>query len=599
LLSPSGATSKGRLTRIMVTDDDETPISSSAASLLLLSFHHRDALAGLMTMAGWHVAAARRLEGIERRFVASDAIIAVIDARDAVSDGLSALTELADAVETSGAALVAIIDREDDAALERFVVGGATHVLAAPFSDFELLATLRLAERFAQRVAGQVHRAGGDSAPLLAPIARDSLTGLTDANAARVWLNQRLALKIRPISVLLVSVSRFEMINAAFGLETGDNLLRSMAHRIEPLVSEIAAGATLLARIAGAEFLIAIDAEISAERLQLLASALVERVERPFSTGADIVNVGCRIGVVQSGAEDGDATQLLRRASATLAEAKDMESGRIKLRVGSEAAVASLNASLSADLRKALMRGEIEILFQPQVAIPAGTITGVEALARWQHPVHGELGAVTLFSVAEQSDYLVELSAHVQRRAAEIAAKWPDMLASLRLSINVTAADVARPSFVDGFLAMIDKTGFPRERLTVEITESGLMEDLSAAAGILAALRAAGCRVAIDDFGTGYSSLAYLKALPLDYLKIDKGLSGDIEGSLRDSVVVRGVIDMARSLGLSVIAEGVETEDHLGLLAREGCNYYQGFLCAEPLGTAALATLVEGWDKRA
>jgi EAL domain-containing protein (putative c-di-GMP-specific phosphodiesterase class I) len=247
---------------------------------------------------------------------------------------------------------------------------------------------------------------------------------------------------------------------------------------------------------------------------------------------------------------------------------------------------------LQSDLRNALDRNEIELLFQPQVAIPSGQIVGVEALARWRHPVHGELGAVTLFAVAEQSDYLLALSAHVQKRAAEQAAAWPAVLSHLRLSVNVTAADIARSGFAKGFLAMIDASGFPRNRLTVELTESGLVDDLGVAAELLADLRAGGCRVAIDDFGTGYSSLAYLKALPLDYLKIDKKLAQDIAGTARDRIVVRGVIDMARSLGLAVIAEGVETEEQLALLAREGCNYYQGFLCAEPLNVAGLEGLI-------
>jgi EAL domain-containing protein (putative c-di-GMP-specific phosphodiesterase class I) len=139
----------------------------------------------------------------------------------------------------------------------------------------------------------------------------------------------------------------------------------------------------------------------------------------------------------------------------------------------------------------------------------------------------------------------------------------------------------------------VDASGFPRDRLTVEITEGGLIDDLSLAADLFARFRAAGIRVAIDDFGTGYSSLAYLKALPLDYLKIDKRMAQDITGSARDRIVVRGVIDMARSLGLSVIAEGVETAEQLDLLAREGCNFYQGYLCAAPLTDAALTELLE------
>jgi EAL domain-containing protein (putative c-di-GMP-specific phosphodiesterase class I) len=180
----------------------------------------------------------------------------------------------------------------------------------------------------------------------------------------------------------------------------------------------------------------------------------------------------------------------------------------------------------------------------------------------------------------------------VQRKALDEAAAWPQPLARLRLSVNITAADIVRPGFAAQFLEMVAESGFEPARLTVEVTEGGLIEDLGAAARLLADLRLGGLRVAIDDFGTGYSSLAYLKALPLDYLKLDKRLSEDIAGSARDRVVVRGVIDMARSLGLSVVAEGVETEAQLGLLAQEGCNLYQGFLCAPPVTGAELVELV-------
>ncbi|PKP89761.1 MAG: diguanylate cyclase, partial [Alphaproteobacteria bacterium HGW-Alphaproteobacteria-16] len=226
-------------------------------------------------------------------------------------------------------------------------------------------------------------------------------------------------------------------------------------------------------------------------------------------------------------------------------------------------------------------------------AVSTGAIMGVEALARWRHPVQGEIGAEALFAAAERAGLELPLSEHVQRLALKLAARWPQPLAALRLSVNVTAADVARSSFVDRFLDWVDSSGFPRSRLTVEITEGGLIDDLGQASRLLGDLRHAGCRVAIDDFGTGYSSLAYLKALPLDYLKIDRKLTQDITGSVRDRVVVRGVIDMARSLGLSVVAEGVETEEQLDLLAKEGCQLYQGFLRAGPLTEAELLALVE------
>ena len=187
--------------------------------------------------------------------------------------------------------------------------------------------------------------------------------------------------------------------------------------------------------------------------------------------------------------------------------------------------------ALSVDLRRAIDSNEIAVLFQPQVAIATGKIVGVEALARWEHPRFGAIGADQLFAAADRADLGLALSDHIQRLALSRAAAWPEALFGLRLSINLTAADIARPGFADILLDRIDASGFARSRLTVEITESGLIDDLGAAASLLTGLRQAGCRVAIDDFGTGYSSLAYLKALPLDYLKIDRKLAQDISGS--------------------------------------------------------------------
>ncbi len=399
------------------------------------------------------------------------------------------------------------------------------------------------------------------------------------------------------VSLLLANILRFDTINAAFGRDIGDVLLRTLAHRIEPLVADLVGGRWALARMPGAEFAVAIAGDVQAERLQLLAEAMVESVSRPLSAENEIVRLGCRIVGVQSLASNKGGAQLLKRASQALGEKREAGSDSVHILIGNSNLPESQTRSLHADLRNALASGEIDILFQPQVAIANGRIEGVEALARWQHPRHGQIGAVTLFTVAEQSDYLIELSSYVQRQALTLAAAWPSSLSHLRLSVNVTATDMASARFVRNFLALVDESGFPRERLTIEVTESGVMANLDASAKQLAQLRAAGCRVAIDDFGTGYSSLAWLKALPADYLKLDKGLSGDILGGERDAIVIRGVISMARSLGLSVIAEGVESETQRALLIREGCTLCQGFLFAPALDLAGLVALV-GSDGR-
>jgi EAL domain-containing protein (putative c-di-GMP-specific phosphodiesterase class I) len=235
---------------------------------------------------------------------------------------------------------------------------------------------------------------------------------------------------------------------------------------------------------------------------------------------------------------------------------------------------------------------EIELRFQPQAAVADGRISGVEVLARWRHHRLGELGAERLFAAATRAALLPMLSRHIQAIALDAIAAWPAALSRLRVAINVTAADLARGDFAGWLMGQVGALGIDPARLTLEITEHDLIANLDAAAAVLSDLRALGLRVALDDFGTGYSGIAYLKALPLDCLKIDSRLAADIVGSPRDQIVVRHVIAMARELGLAVIAEGVETEAHLAALAEAGCSTFQGYLCAEPLTGAALVELI-------
>jgi diguanylate cyclase (GGDEF)-like protein len=428
---------------------------------------------------------------------------------------------------------------------------------------------------------------------------RDPLTGVGDGRAMRAWVHDGLAAPTaqgQPLVLLLVALTRFDAINLAFGRPSGDAVLQAAARRIARQADALGA-AGRVARIAGAEFAVLMRPPAGPADARLLALHVMETLARPFASGDRAITIGSRIGIAVSRTGD-TAASLLRRASAALAEAKAQEGAPVSL-VDADAEQAHARGDrLEIDLRGALDTGEIDVLFQPQVEIASGAIVGVEALARWNHPSYGELGAGTLFAVAERSDYLVQLSDHVQRKALEEAARWPAALAHLRVSVNVTAQDIVRPGFAASFLKMVEASGLEARRVTAEVTESGLIEDLPAAAALLAELRRGGLKVAIDDFGSGYSSLAYLKALPLDYLKLDKSLCEDIDGSPRDQVVVRSVIDMARSLGLTVVAEGVETRAQLELLAGEGCALFQGFLCAPPLSTERLVALIHGQQRR-
>ncbi|HKT76985.1 MAG TPA: bifunctional diguanylate cyclase/phosphodiesterase [Sphingobium sp.] len=418
-------------------------------------------------------------------------------------------------------------------------------------------------------------------------VGRDDLTGVRSRQAALDWMEARSGLAT---TVLLLSISQFDRMNAAYGQVVGDALLGRIARRIERLTADVATGA-MVARIAGTEFLIGLTGEVAAaDRATFLARQLIGAVGRPFSAGDHLIRLTARCGIAQSRPDD-DATRLLRRAGTALADARAGGGEGIRI-FSAEKRSRQVDADqLETDLRLALHRGEIGILFQPQYPVSGQAMVGVEALARWNHPHYGPLGAGMLFATAERSDYMLPLSAHIQAEALRQAAAWPRALSHLRLSINVTADDIAQPGFMPQFLNLVDASGFPRARLTVEITESGLIEDVGNATALLSALRAEGLAVAVDDFGTGYSSLAYLKSLPLDYLKIDSGLAQDIAGTARDRIIVRSVIHMAKSLGLHVIAEGVETEQQLDLLTREGCDFYQGFLRSAGVSSAELVAM--------
>jgi len=665
--------------------------------LFLLSFRHRDELASIVEAAGWHVIAARRADGAERRFIASGASIAVIDARGALREALDACAMLSSAADSTGAAILILIAHQDVDMLDRFFEMGATHYLPSPFAELEIAQALRFANRFVERVAGGdraasqratlrlaeseawiwepgartvtlsptfAERIGVDAEKIRmadlfrmmdrpsrrvaneaigrllsngrttafahpfgsagdrlahhisfdddrgAVVARieasraetsdgaisDALTGLPSSDAIRSWVEQHLAddQAAEPRCVLLLlGIMRFGLVNAAFGRSTGDAVLQGVARRIERVIDRIGLRNSMIARTSGSEFAIAFAQPISAHGAEMIANRLVESVAWPFVSGESLIPLSCRVGVAAPDADGRrDASVLFQRAGAALTAAKHGDTGLVRALDADGEAETYRHNQLEIDLRRALDHDQIDILFQPQVDISTGAIMGVEALARWRHPQLGELGALPLFATAARSDFVVQLSDHVQQRALQMAAAWPDAMRHIRLSVNVTAADIAKPRFVEDFLSRVDEVGFPRNRLTVEVTEHGLIADLAGAAALLAQLRKAGLRVAIDDFGTGYSSLAYLKSLPLDYLKIDKTLAEDITGSTRDRIVVRGVIDMARSLGLSVITEGVESEAQLALLAREGCNYYQGFLFSPPIDGAALEALI-------
>ena len=242
-----------------------------------------------------------------------------------------------------------------------------------------------------------------------------------------------------------------------------------------------------------------------------------------------------------------------------------------------------------ADLRSAIEQAEIDVLFQAQVDAAEGEIIGAEALARWNHPKFGELEAQDLFAIAQAADLVPDLSRQVAEKALNLAKDWPDQL---RLSINITPAELNSPRFEAKFAKLINKTAFPVERLTLELTEDQPLDDISATAEIFERLRSSGIRIALDDFGAGYCNFNYLKQLPLDIIKLDRSMIEGIADNPRDLAVMRSILSLAIALDLDVVAEGIENEAQRKIVIEEGCTCLQGFLIAKPIESGMLLDLV-------
>jgi EAL domain-containing protein (putative c-di-GMP-specific phosphodiesterase class I) len=252
---------------------------------------------------------------------------------------------------------------------------------------------------------------------------------------------------------------------------------------------------------------------------------------------------------------------------------------------------AKARSSACSDLVAALERNEIEVLFQPQFAFADGGIVGAEALARWRHPEQVLIGGEALFEMAEQAGLVAQLSRHVAGTALAAAAHWRE---DLRLSLNVTATDLAEANFADTIAMAVAEADFPPDRLTIEITEQVLVADLERSAERLRQLASLGIRIALDDFGAGFCNFGYLKRLPLHYLKLDRSMVEGIDEHPRDLAVLRGILSMAQALGLAVVVEGVERETQRATIAHEGCAAWQGFLGAKPMTAAEFARMTGG-----
>lgn len=425
---------------------------------------------------------------------------------------------------------------------------------------------------------------------------RDSLTGLSDPSHAKAtiarwqdeWPGDEIAC---PIHAMLISLGRIDTVNVAFGESAGDGALVEVAQRIRHFAGdELDSTAWVAARLSGGNFLLLARQQCSRERWQWLAEALADAVAMPIANpeGGASLRLWPRIALMR--VTEGDSpSEVLDRLSEASSRMRGGHGQRIDWSTGEAARLGRTFRELEGDLLAAIDNDEIEILFQPQYALEDDRIIGAEALARWHHPTVGRIGASTLFQIAERADHVAQLSRHIAKRALEQAVHWPDRL---RLSLNITPADLAAESFAMEFARMAERAGFSLSRITLEIIEQVLLADLDRVSHVLDQLQVFDVRLALDDFGAGFCNFRYLKVLPIDCIKLDRSMIDGVLEDERDLAVFRAILAMARALDLAVVVEGVENEDQRALIEAEGCEYYQGFLRAEPMAAEKFLELI-------
>lgn len=428
----------------------------------------------------------------------------------------------------------------------------------------------------------------------------DPLTGLP--NRALLVDRLALALRRRPVTgaaVLFVDLDNFKVVNGSLGHAAGDRLLVAVARRLRRAVRP----EDTVARLGGDAFIVLVEGATGPAVAVRLATRLLGAFRTPFRVGGHELVVTASVGIAYTGAEI-DPGELLRRADIALYQAKATGRARYALADAGTAARATQRFALEADLRKALERGELYLHYQPRVAA-TGQIAGMEALVRWTHPALGDLVPGAFLPLAEESGLIVPLGEWVLTEACRQARAWQlshPGVPAIMVSVNLSGRQFWQPDLADVVARAITVTGLAPACLELELTESIAMADVDGAVAVLQRLKALGVLVALDDFGTGYSSLRALHRLPLDTLKIDRSLVLDVGEDRRTFAILQAAVTVGETLGLRVVAEGVETREELAEICALGCDQVQGFYFSRPLPVAAMtALLAEGgsWQLKA
>jgi diguanylate cyclase (GGDEF)-like protein/PAS domain S-box-containing protein len=424
----------------------------------------------------------------------------------------------------------------------------------------------------------------------------DTLTGLPN----RALLSERLGRAIirarrqeTRVAVLFLDLDRFKDINDSLGHAAGDRLLKAAAARLQATVS----ASDTVARLGGDEFTVVLEDVESLVAVERMAREILAAFSTPLEVDErHDVNITPSLGISLYPDHALVPTDLLKFADTAMYQAK--AEGRNTYQIYNETmdAEARQRAAIIAALRKALDRGEFRLVYQPRMALRDGSITGVEALLRWNSADLGEIAPTVFIPLAEESGLIVPIGEWVLGEACRQLKAWRQQgLNDLRVGVNVSVLQLLRGNLVAYIKRLIEATELPADRIELELTESMVMQNAEQTTAVLNELRMLGVSLAIDDFGTGYSSLVYLKRLPIDTLKIDKEFIDDLTRDADDEAITSTIVTMGHSLGLNVIAEGVENEDQLEFLRQQGCDEIQGHWLSRPIDGDRCLAFVRGW----
>jgi diguanylate cyclase (GGDEF)-like protein len=391
--------------------------------------------------------------------------------------------------------------------------------------------------------------------------------------------------------VYLVDLDGFRLLNDGFGREGADAVLEAMAQRIPGAVR----AEDTVRRVGPDEFSILCERVATMAEVSRLARRLLNAMEEPFELGDQQFFLGARVGIAIGGPRTADVEGLTRDADTAMQRAREYGNTSAVFDASMRASAKHFLATAS-DLRHAVSGRQLRVEYQPIVALPDGRLAALEALVRWIHPRRGLVSPAEFIPVAEQSGLIPEIGEWVLQEAATAAVRWARLGrggAIPRVSVNVSAPQLADPDFVYTVTRLITTAGLPPDRLILEVTESAVMENLAAASESLRLLSRLGAQIALDDFGAGSSSLSQLRELNwVDILKIDKSFLAAVGEDEKDMAIVRTVVELAHALDMSLVAEGVETEEHAAELVRLGCDHAQGWYFGRPLRPTRADSLV-------